>query len=67
MPQSITAADVDRVADSLGVQLTPWQRDTLVNAYAARHRTGRFPVVLCPRRPGRATIARVAQQLAATA
>ncbi|WP_116201284.1 hypothetical protein [Amycolatopsis circi] len=64
MPAPITAADVDQFAANLDIQLTPWQRDTLVDACAMRRSTGRWPILIATRRNGLATIRRISRQLA---
>ena len=55
----ITAADIDRAAALIGIQATPWQRDTLLAAYGHHKRTGRWPVLVIPRRSARTAISRI--------
>ena len=60
MAKPITAADIDRVAANLDVQLTDWQRTFLVDAFDHRARLGTWPYFHFGRQGGRATIRRVA-------
>ena len=59
MARHITAEDLDRAAARIGVQLTGWQRSLLVDVFAHRNRTGRWPLLVLPRRTTRSAITRV--------
>lgn len=64
MPKDITADDIDRAAARLDVQLTDWQRALLVDIFAHRNRTGRWPYLALATRRGRSQLIKVAGALA---
>jgi hypothetical protein len=64
MPDTVTADDIDHIAAKLDVHLTDWQRTFLVDAYAHRNRTGRWPYLTFATRRGRSQLIKVAAALA---